>query len=129
MKKFMKMKVLCMTCALLAMSFSLPGCETMGVQPQIKAEVMMTRGDAVRLLYEGTQDAGEMFCKGETVSVYRAYPGQRLRYVEVGKVRIVRPVDKKYLEGLVVEGKVKEGDLARKAIAACRVLPPMRSGE
>ncbi len=129
MKKLMKMKGLCMTCALLAMSLILPGCENLGIQPQIKAEVMMTSGYKVRLYYEGTQEAREMFCSGETVSVYRVYPGERLRYVEVGKVKIVRAIDKNHLEGTVVEGKIKEGDLARKAIAACRVLPPLQGGE
>ena len=126
MKKLMKMKGLCMTCALLAMSLILPGCENLGIQPQIKAEVMMSSGDKVRLYYEGTQEAKDMFCGGETVSVYRAYSGERLRYIEVGKVKIVRSIDRQHLEAIVVEGKVKEGDLARKAIAACKVMPPMR---
>lgn len=113
---------------LLASFLNLTGCGNLGIQPQIKAEVMMTSGDKVRLYYEGTQEAKDMFCGGETVTVYRAYPGERLRYVEVGKVKIVRSIDRRHLEAIVVEGKVKEGDLARKAIAACKVMPPTRGG-
>ncbi len=100
------------------------GCGEIGLQPNIKAEVMMTGGDKVRLYYEGPQEAKDMFCLGETVSIFRMYPRERLRYVEVGKVRITGSIDRKHLEGIVVEGKVKEGDLARKSIAACKVLPP-----
>jgi hypothetical protein len=118
-----------MVVAVLVLSLVAPGCGTIGIQPQIKAEVMMTSGDKVHLFYGGPQDAKDMFCIGETVSVYRAYPQKRLRYIEVGKVRIERPIDKKYLEGIVVEGKVKEGDLARKSIAACKVLPPLPGRE
>ncbi len=106
------------------MSLILSGCGEIGLQPNIKAEVMMTGGEKVRLYYDGPQDAKEMFCVGETVSVFRAYPQERLRYVEVGKVKITGSIDRKHLEGVVVDGKVKEGDLARKSIAACKVLPP-----
>jgi hypothetical protein len=129
MKKQMIMKIMRLAGAMLALSIILSGCGGLGLQPNIKAEVMMTGGDKVRLYYDGPQEAKEMFCSGETVSVYRVYPGERLRYVEVGKVRIVGPIDKNHLEGVVVEGKVKEGDLARKSIAACRVLPPMPAGK
>ena len=125
MEKLATGKKVCMVAALLALSLVVPGCGTIGIQPNIKAEVMMTSGDKVHLFYDGPQDAKDMFCIGETVSVYRSYSQKRLRYIEVGKVKVVRPIDKKYLEGIVVEGKVKEGDLARKSIAACKVLPPL----
>lgn len=109
---------------MLCASLLLSGCGKLGVQPGIRAEVTMSAGDKVHLYYGGPQQAKDMFCIGETVSVYRAYPQERLRYEEVGKVRILKAIDKNHLEGVVVEGKVKPGDLARKSIAACRVLPP-----
>ncbi len=111
------------------LSILLSGCGQLGVQPGIRAEVTMSAGENVRLYYGGPQEAKDMFCIGETVSVFRAHPQERLRYVEVGKVRILKAIDKNHLEGLVVGGKVKEGDLARKSIAACRVLPPMQTGK
>ncbi len=129
MRKLTVMKILRLAGVMFGFSLVPSGCGELGVQPGIRAEVMMTAGDKVRLYYEGPQEAREMFCIGETVSVYRAYPQQRLRYVEVGKVRILKAMDKNHLEGEVVEGKVKEGDLARKSIAACRVLSPMQRGK
>ncbi len=125
MRKLMVIKTVFPVLTILALSIMPAGCGHLGVQPGIRAEVMMSGGDKVRLYYEGPQDAKEMFCIGETVVVYRAYPQERLRYVEVGKVNIVKAIDKHNLEGVVVNGKLKEGDLARKSIAACKVLPPM----
>lgn len=107
----------------LALMFNLCGCADVGLQPQFKAEVMMTSGERVRLFYGGTQEAKDIFCKGETVSVYREDPRDPKQVVEVGKVNILGSLGDQYLEGLVVEGKIKEGDLAKKAIAACMVLP------
>ncbi|HET6420094.1 MAG TPA: hypothetical protein VFG19_08050 [Geobacteraceae bacterium] len=124
MRKQTIMLILRLAAAVLGLSLVMPGCGRLGVQPGIRAEIMMTGGDKVRLYYGGPQDAKEMFCIGETVSVFRAYPQDRLRYIEVGKVRITGSIDRSHMEGVVVEGKVKEGDLARKSIAACKVLPP-----
>ncbi len=99
------------------------GCGRLGVQPQIKADVVMTSGSKVRLFHGGTQEAKDLFCVGETVSVYRADAHERSGYVEVGKVKITRPIDEHSMEGVIVEGNVREGDLARKGIAACMVTP------
>ena len=123
-------KVLLVAGAALAFSLSLSGCaKELGIQPQFAAKVEMTSGDKVRLFYGGTQEAKTIFCSGETVSVFRANPRQRSRYIEVGKVRIDHPIDDHFLEGVVVEGKVEEGDLARKGIAACLLVPPSVGGE
>jgi hypothetical protein len=111
----------CVTAALFA--FTLSGCTNFGLQPQFKAEVMMSGGERVRLFYGGTQEAKNIFCVGETVTVYRATPPDSQHSMEVGHVRILRALDDQYLEGEVVDGRVREGDLARKAIAACMVLP------
>ncbi len=112
--------------AVLLLSVVLAGCASFGLEPGISAEVVMKSGETVRLFSGGTTEAKALFCVGETVSVYRAQDGEQLRYLEVGKIKILRPVGEHYLEGVVVEGSVKEGDLARKAIAACLVVP-MRS--
>ena len=99
------------------------GCSALGTQPQIKAEVEMKAGNTVRLFHGGTQVAKALFCPGETVTVYRALPRERLRYVETGKVKITRYLDIHYVEAVVVAGEVKEGDLAMKSNAACLVVP------
>ncbi len=99
------------------------GCSALGTQPQIKAEVVMKTGEQLRLFYGGTKEAKETFCPGEEVTVYRAYPQRRLRYVQMGKVKIVRVLDEHYLEGVVTSGPVKDGDIAMKASASCLVRP------
>jgi hypothetical protein len=105
------------------LAVAMQGCANVGLQPQFKAQVMMTRGDKVRLFYGGTQEAKSIFCVGETVSVYRPDLQDPRQSKEVGKVKILRALNDQFLEGEVVSGKVMEGDLAKKDIAACMVLP------
>jgi len=106
--------------ALFALFFLLSGCGTTVLKPEIEAEVMMSAGKEVRLYYAGQQAAKEMFCIDEIVSVYRK---EGKKYVEVGKVKVLRELDRNNLEALVVEGNVRSGDNARKSIAACKVRP------
>ncbi len=113
-------KTVCLLGAVIALSLALPGCEHAVLKQGIKAEINMTAGDKVRLYYAGPQVAINMFCIDEVVSVYRL---EQKAYIEVGKVKIIRAMDRNNLEALVVEGKVKDGDLARKSIAACKVIP------
>jgi hypothetical protein len=118
-----KCKVLLMTALFLSFPFVFSGCSIFGVQPQVKAEVVMKRGNVLSLFHGGTQTAKALFCPGEMVAVYRPYPQERLRYVEVGKVKIIRYLNDVYVEAVVVSGEVKEGDLAMKAKTACMVAP------
>ena len=112
----------------LALALVMAGCTILGTQPRISAEVVQKGGGTVRLHLGGHQKANILFCIGETVPVYRAYPQERLRYLEVGKVKITRFMEDNYLEGTVAEGEVKEGDLARKTGAECLVVPPAPAG-
>jgi hypothetical protein len=107
---------------LLAMLLLLSGCGTMALKPDIGAEVRMAAGKEIRLYYAGPQEAKNMFCIDEIVSVYEKRGDT---YVEVGKVQILREIDRNNLAALVVSGSVKDGDEARKAIAACRIRPLM----
>jgi hypothetical protein len=61
-----------------------------------------------------------MFCINEIVSVYEKRGGD---YVEVGKVKVLRELDRNNLAALVVDGSMKDGDEARKSIAACKIRP------
>ena len=118
MPKLMIGKSTCMVGILFTLLFLLSGCGHVISKPGIKAEVMMSAGEEVRLYYTGQQSAKDMFCIDEIVSVYRT---EGHKSVEVGKVKIIRELDRQNLEALVVNGKVKKGDEARKAIAACKV--------
>jgi hypothetical protein len=94
----------------------------LGVQPQIKAEVITKTGGSVRLFHGGTEEAKKLFCEGETIPIYRYY-GRYDQTKEVGKVKLGEFVGNQYIDGTVVEGNVKPGDVAMKGSAACLVVP------
>ena len=98
----------------------LSGCGNALLKSDIAAEVRVSAGNEVRLQYAGPQEAKNMFCIGEIVSVYEKRGSDD---VAVGKVKVLREIDRNNLAALVVDGNVKDGDEARKAIAACRVRP------
>ena len=93
----------------------------LGVQPQIKADIVSKTGDSIRLFHGGTEEAKKLFCKGEVVPIYR-YVGRHLQTKEVGKVKIGEFVGDHYVDGVVVKGEVKTGDVAMKKSAACLVV-------
>lgn len=90
----------------------------LGKQPQIKADVVSRAGDSVRFFHGGTEEAKKLFCMDEVVPVYR-YEGRYMKTKEVGKVRLGEFVGEHYVDGKVVEGEVKPGDVAMKKSAAC----------
>lgn len=94
----------------------------LGVQPQIKADVVASPDGTVRLFHGGTEEAKKLFCKGETVTIYRNY-GRYEQTKEVGKVKLGEFVGTHYIDGVVVEGEIKPGDVAMKGSAACLVVP------
>ena len=93
----------------------------LGTQPQIKADVVANAGGTVRLFHGGTEEAKKLFCKGETVPVYRYY-GRYMQAKEVGKVKLGEFVGGQYIDGTVVEGEIAPGDVAMKGSAACMVV-------
>ncbi|WP_298267405.1 hypothetical protein [Geobacter sp.] len=113
------MEMLKISRAVIAISLAvaaLQGCATLGVQPRNRAEVVVKTDDTVRLLHIGGREAQADFCLGEIVPVYRWYAGGRyVKYRETGKVKITRYEGEHYLEALLLEGDVKEGDMVRKA--------------
>jgi hypothetical protein len=93
----------------------------LGVQPQIKADIVAKTGDSVRLFHGGTEEAKKVFCKDEVVPIYRYY-GRYMQTKQVGKVKIGDFVGEHYVDGKVVEGEVGPGDVAMKGSAACLVV-------
>ena len=72
----------------------------------------------------GFTSAKEEFCVNDVVPVYR-YTGKRYqKYAEVGKIKITGYVGEHYLEGVVVEGNIKDSDFAKKTNAACLIHLP-----
>ncbi|MGA2193517.1 MAG: hypothetical protein ABSG42_09120, partial [Nitrospirota bacterium] len=65
----------------------------------------------------GTQEAKELFCPNEVLTVYR--------YKQpVGKVRLSDYVGEHNIDATVIEGEIRPGDVVIKGSAACLVQPP-----
>ena len=121
-----KLKHLALAACLLAF---LPGIFAACGRQQIRADIVtedggFRAGETVRLFHGGTKEAKTEFCLGETIPVYRwAGRGRYVEYKEVAKVKITRFVGEHYFDAQVVEGEVRQGDLVRKATAACLIVP------
>lgn len=118
-------KIGLMSSFIIVLSFAglMSGCTTLGAQPQIKADVVMKAEGTVRLFYKGNVKTETEFCVGETVPVYRHF-GRYLQSREIGKVKIVKILDEHYLEAVVVEGEIRDGDVAKKSSATCLIQLP-----
>ncbi len=88
--------------------------------PPIRATIVAEVGQTVRLFHGGTEEAKKLFCKDETVPIYR-YDRNRQK-TQVGKVKLGVFVGREYIDGVVVEGEVRRGDMAIKGSAACLVV-------
>lgn len=109
--------------AVLTVATLISGCAALGTGPQVKARVIARTGETIRFFQGGTKQAKEEFCVNETVPVYRYY-GRYLQSKEVGKVKITQPPGDHYFDAVVVEGEVKDDDVAMKTSAACLVRIP-----
>lgn len=109
--------------AVLTLPAFMPACATLGTQPRIQARVVAGTGETVRLFHGGTREAKEEFCLREIVPVYRYY-GRYLQAKEVGKVKITQYIGEHYFDAVVVEGEVRDGDVAKKTSAACMIRLP-----
>jgi len=86
------------------------------------ADIRSKDGDIVQLFDGGGNMAKEDFCVNEIVSVYR-YVGKRFqRYTKVGKVKITGFKGDNYLEGIAIEGNIKNNDVAFKPNSKCNML-------
>lgn len=120
MKKFAKI----LSILSIAVAVSLPMAAQAQKQPQIKSEIVMKVGKKVNLFHSGTADVKKEVCVGDVIPVYRELPaGGSLKVKEVGKVKILAYVADHYIEGEVVEGELKVGDVAKKETAACLIQP------
>ncbi len=88
--------------------------------PPIRATIVAEVGQTVRLFHGGTEEAKKLFCKDETVPIYR-YDRNRQK-TQVGKVKLGVFVGQEFIDGVVVEGEVRRGDMAVKGSAACLVV-------
>jgi ABC-type Fe3+-hydroxamate transport system substrate-binding protein len=123
-----KLKPIILGITMLSLFVFMSACATFTPQPEpqanVKATVTAKTGDTVQLFHGGNKLAKEEFCPGETVPVYR-YFGFRYKHpVEVGKVKVTQYQGDHFIEGVVVEGNIKDGDVALKPNSACMVRIP-----
>jgi hypothetical protein len=100
---------------LMVLLLAASGCATLGMQPSTRAEISEVCNDTVRIVAKGPVSLSASLASGEVVPVWRAYPGERLRYLKVGMVKITGFRDAGAAEGVVLEGSPQVGDLIRKS--------------
>ena len=90
--------------------------------PSIRATIVAEVGQTVRLFHGGTEEAKKLFCKDEVVPIYRY--DRTMQRKQVGKVKLGVFVGEQFIDGIVVEGEIRRGDMAIKGSAACLVVEP-----
>ncbi|TWJ17808.1 hypothetical protein JN12_02927 [Geobacter argillaceus] len=100
------------------------------VPVQVQNAVFAKTGDTVHLFHGGSKLAKEEFCLNAVVPVYR-YEGRfssigstGLIRNEVGKIKITKDLGDYYVEGVVIEGSIKSGDVAVQSQSGCLINVP-----
>ncbi len=78
-------------------------------------------GDTVRLFYGMPSSVKDAFCVNSVVPVYRMGKGYYYIKSEVGTIRITKDLGNRYVEGVVVDGSLRPGDVAMKATSECKL--------
>lgn len=100
------------------------------VPVQVMSKVFAKTGDNVYLFHGGSKMAKEEFCVNALVPVYRydarysSIGSTSVQRHEVGKIRITKDLGDFYVEGVVVEGSIKNGDTAVQPQSGCLVRLP-----
>ncbi len=122
-----RLKPLVLGITMLSLFVYISACSTFtSPQPDlpVKAKVTAKSGDTVQLFHGGNKLAKEEFCPNEIVPVYR-YVGFRYKHPsEVGKIKVTQYLGDHFIEGVVVEGNIKDGDVAMKPNSACMIRIP-----
>ncbi len=84
------------------------------------AKGIKVKGETVCLFQSGTEDVKKAISIGDVLVVYREGPKHELK--EVGKIKVHSYIDENYLNGEVVEGEVRTGDIAKKGDVASLVI-------
>ena len=119
-----RLRLMIVGVVIVSLPFLMSACATVAPQPQVKATVLAKTGDVVHLFHGGNKIAKEEFCVKEIVPVYRCFGRRYKQPAEVGKIRITGYVGDHYLEGVVVEGNIKDDDVAMKPNSACIIRLP-----
>ena len=114
-----RVKQLVTRITVLSLMLSMPACVAVPPKQCVKATIVAKSGDIIHLFNGAKNMAKGEFCLNEIIPVYR-YFGWRYKYAgEVGKIKITGYVGDHYLEGIVLEGNIKDDDVAMKPNGEC----------
>ena len=118
-----RVKRLVVGIALLSMPVYFSACATTKPQAQVETAGVARTGDTIQLFYGASQQNRGEFCLDAVVLVYHPddlYYGYEHKS-EVGKIKITKVVGEHYLEAVVVDGTVRDGDFALQTSTACLI--------
>ena len=112
--------------AMLTMPVVLGACATVAPQAQVKTATLAKAGDTVQLFHGGSKLAKDEFCLNAIVPVYRYFPpyASVTQRSEVGKIKITGFEGDHYLQAVVLEGTVRNGDIAAQPNSECLIRVP-----
>jgi beta-lactam-binding protein with PASTA domain len=84
------------------------------------AQGIMEKGTVVCLFQSGTSDVKKAININDILPVYRESTSHELK--EVGKIKVLSYVRDDYLQGEVIEGEIKAGDIAKKGDVASLII-------
>jgi len=84
------------------------------------AKGIREKGELVCLFQSGTEDVKKTINVHDVIVVFREGPKHDLR--EVGKVKVLSYAGDDYIKGVVMEGEVQSGDIAKKGDVAGLVI-------
>jgi len=102
------------------------------VQVQVKNALVANTGDTVQLFHGGSRLAKEEFCLNAVIPVfhyegiYSSIGSTGLQRREVGKIKITKELGDYYVEGVVVEGSITNGDIAVQPQSGCLIRVPAK---
>lgn len=105
-------------------------CAGIRADDAVRAEVRDTKiakvGDTVHLFYGMSKTAKEEFCPNAIVPVFRYAKGYPIdaSKIEVGKIKVVKDLGEHFIEAIVVDGTMREGDIAMLSHSSCMITMP-----
>lgn len=113
------------------------GCATIQPSDTVRAQVrdgaVAGKGDTVHLFYGMSKTAKEQFCIDAEVPVYRL-SGSATGPIygsktEVGRIKVTKDLGEHYIEAVVLEGTIRDGDIAMLSHSECLINVPSKKSE
>lgn len=121
-------KQLVVVIAMLLLAAFVSACATVNPQAQVETVTLAKTGETVYLFHGGNKLAKEEFCLNDLVPVYRFYYhfNNITQRSEEGMVKITGYEGDHFIKGVVVEGRIRNGDIAIKHSGAtsCMIIVP-----